>query len=162
MLGPPGPSWGWYGSGLLTASNHQVTEFGPNTTQFRSQRKDPRNQTQTSFQFRGLNCHDSTTACLRAPQKLFDFEHPHPLLVERLWAWALQGHGAGHPGETLGLWCWALQERWGWALQANSGGWALQGDSVGLGTPERLWGWALQGHSRVGHSRDTLGCALQG
>ena len=35
--------------------------------------------------------------------KLFYFEHPHPLLVEILWGWALQGHsGVRHSRETLG------------------------------------------------------------
>ena len=93
--------------------------------------------------------------------KLFYFEHPHPLLVEILWGWALRGHsgvghsrknsGAGHSGNTLKLgtperlWVWVLRAKdtatprrlWGWALQGNSG--------IGLGT-RRVWysGWALQ------------------
>ena len=72
-------------------------------------------------------------------QKLFYFEHPHPLLVEILWGWA--------PGT---LWGWALRGHW-------------------LGTSERLWAghwvWALQKDSEVrdslalwvGHSNKTLG-----
>ena len=62
------------------------------------------------------------------------FEHPHPLLVEILWGWALWGHsGVGH--ETL-------------RLGTDSG------DTLGLGTPGRLWGWALQGDSGARHSRE--------
>ena len=112
---------------------------------------------------------------LRNPGKqLFYFEHPHPLLVEILWGWALQGHsgralwghsgvghsrekiGVGHSRETLGL------GLWGWALQGDSavGRRTLQGDfgvghsreTLGLGTPGRFWEWALQGDSGVGHS----------
>ena len=98
---------------------------------------------------------------LRSRQyKLFYFEHPHPLLAEILWGWALQGHsGAGHSGGRL----------WGWALQGDSGAghsrtlWGLgtpctlQGHS-GLSTPGRLWGWAILAkvrHSGVGHSGDS-------
>ena len=82
-------------------------------------------------------------------KKIFGFEHPHPLLVEILWGWALQQHsGAGLSRETLGLgfrrlWVWALGlDLWGWASR-NSG----VGDS-GLGTP---------GNGGVGRPRETLG-----
>ena len=76
-------------------------------------------------------------------EQLFYFEYPHPLLVEILWGWALQGDsgaghsGVGHPRETLGL--------------------EHSMETLGLGTPETLWGWALQGDSGVAHSRETLG-----
>ena len=108
--------------------------------------------------------------------KLFYFEHPHPLLVEILWGWALQGdsglhsggwalRGLGTPGRlgvesgacTLGnlglgysgrLWGWALPlGAWGGALPGDSGA-AHSGDTLGLGT--------LRGDSGVGHSRETL------
>ena len=81
---------------------------------------------------------------LSVVQKCFYFERPHPLLVEILWGWALQGHaGAGHSGDTLGL----VQ------LQGDSGA-GHSGDNLGVGhrrdtlTPGTLWGWALQGTGR--------------
>ena len=64
----------------------------------------------------------------KSPQKLFFFELPH-----------LRDLDLGTPGS-----------RWGWALQADCGV-RHSRETLGLGT---LWGWA--GHSRVGHSRETL------
>ena len=93
--------------------------------------------------------------------KLFYFEHPHPLLVEILWGWALQGDsGAGHSGvghsrETLGL------ETLGLALRRHSKV-GHSRETLGLGISGRLWGWALQEHSTVGHFRDTLGLGTPG
>ena len=70
--------------------------------------------------------------------KVFYFEHPHPVLIEILWGWALNtilglgtrgrfwGFGAGNTGH------------WGWA--SGVGHWRLWvGHTLGLG---RLWGWA--------------------
>ena len=109
-------------------------------------------------------------------KKIFGFEHPHPLLVEILWGWALQQHsGAGRSRgtlrlgfrETLGLGTGPLGLGPG-TLGLETLGWALL-ETVGLGPLGRLWGWAgvvwgwaLQGHSRVGHSRDTLGLGAPG
>ena len=63
----------------------------------------------------------------------FEVEHPHPLLVEILWGWALQGHsGAGHWGQSgVGEFRETLQGDSGWAPQGDS--WAQ--DTLGLGTP---------------------------
>ena len=72
----------------------------------------------------------------------------------------LQGHSG--PGT---LWGWAVQGDWGWALQGDSGAGTLWGWALRLGTPGRHSRWALrtlQGHSRVGHSRDTLGLGTPG
>ena len=105
----------------------------------------------------------------RKQPKVFYFEHPHPLLVEILWCWALQGHsGAGHSGDTLGLgtpgdsgqFRATLGTRetlglgtpgtiWVGQLRATLG---VRGDS-GLGSGNRrLWVWAFQGESGAGHA----------
>ena len=69
-------------------------------------------------------------------KKIFGFEHPHPLLVEILWGWALQQHsGAGLSRETLGL---GLRETLGLGTGVGP---------LGLGL-QKLWGWRLwAGHS---------------
>ena len=73
--------------------------------------------------------------------------------------WALQeDSGVGHSRETLG---WDL----GWARVGHSreilGLGTLERLCGWAGTPGRLWGWALQRHSRVAHSKGTLGLGLQ-
>ena len=92
-------------------------------------------------------------------------EHPHLLLVEMLWGWALQGVGTGdrHSGGAPGL--GTAGKLWAWALRRRSEGDFGVGHSretLGLG-PAKLWGWALQAdfgvqrHSSWGLSWGALG-----